>query len=157
MFVMLKEDRVKQPLYRSTRVVRAWRPTTKAELSRATSSWPDRIPPGTQWQAFPHRLSGFLRGVRRCVNGASAELVGSSSLGSMNECSAISDLPASTPSMKSTSHFGGNDGDEPGFGGQDDARGALESGIAPQVAVGSRRARLAAPAEPAQSGARTPP
>ena len=32
----------------------------------------------------------------------------------MNECSAISDLPASTPSMKSTSHFGGNDGDEPG-------------------------------------------
>jgi hypothetical protein len=56
MFVMLREDRVKQPLYRSTRIVRAWRPTTNAELSRATSCWPDRIPPGTQWQAFPHRL-----------------------------------------------------------------------------------------------------
>ena len=67
MFVMLKEDRVKQPLYRSTRIVRAWRPTTKAELSRATSCWPDRIPPGTQRQAFPHRLSGFLRGVRAAL------------------------------------------------------------------------------------------
>ena len=67
MLVMLKEDRVKQPLYRSTRIVRAWRPTTKAELSRATSCWPDRILPGTQWQAFPHRLSGFLRGVRAAL------------------------------------------------------------------------------------------
>jgi uncharacterized protein YjiS (DUF1127 family) len=63
MFVMLKEGRVKQPLYRSTRIVRAWRPRTNAELSRATSYWPDRMPPGTQWQAFQHRLSGFLRGV----------------------------------------------------------------------------------------------
>src|SRR5260221_8102973 len=71
----------------------------------------------------------------------------------MNECSAISDLPASTRSMKSTSHFGGNDGDEPGFGGRDDAcrRGALESGIAPQVAGGSRRARPAAPTAPART------
>ena len=67
MLVMLKEDRVKQPLYRSTRIVRAWRPTTKAELSLATSCWPDRIPPGTQWQAFPHRLSGFLRGVHAAL------------------------------------------------------------------------------------------
>src|ERR1700730_4905779 len=67
MLVMLKEDRVKQPLYRSTRIVRAWRPTTNAELSRATSCWPDRIPPGTQWQAFPPRLSGFLRGVRAAL------------------------------------------------------------------------------------------
>jgi hypothetical protein len=57
------------------------------------------------------------------------------SLGSMNECSAISDLPASMPSMKSTSHFGGNDGDEPGLSCKDEAcrRGALESSIAPHV------------------------
>src|SRR6516162_7199125 len=77
----------------------------------------------------------------------------------MNECSAISDLRASTPTMKSTSHFGENDGDEPGFGGKDDAcrRGALESGIPPHVAGGSRRARRAAPTAPAQSGGRTPP
>ena len=47
----------------------------------------------------------------------------------MNECSAISDLPASTPTMKSTSHFGENDGDEPGLVGKDDAcsRGALKA------------------------------
>src|ERR1700730_14194468 len=71
----------------------------------------------------------------------------------MNECSAISDLPASTPSMKSTSHFGGNDGNEPSFGGRDDAcrRGALESGIAPHIAGGSRRARPAAPTAPARA------
>src|SRR6516164_10498789 len=77
----------------------------------------------------------------------------------MNECSAISDSPASTPSMKSTSHFGGNNGDEPGFGGKDDAcrRGALESSIAPHVAGGRRRARPAGPAAAARSGGRTPP
>src|SRR6516225_7556990 len=73
----------------------------------------------------------------------------------MNECSAISDLPASTPTMKSTSHFGENDGDEPGIDGEDDAcrREALEDGVAPHAAGGSRRARPAAPTTPA----RTPP
>src|SRR6516164_5852669 len=76
----------------------------------------------------------------------------------MNECSEISDLPASTPTMKSTSHFGENDGDDPGFS-KDDAcrRAAMESGIPPHVAGGSRRARPAAPTAPAQSGGRTPP
>src|SRR6516164_4928521 len=65
----------------------------------------------------------------------------------MNECCAISDLPASTPSMKSTSHFGENDGDEPGIDGEDNAccRGALEKGVEPYVAGRSRRARPAAP------------
>src|SRR5215469_11109373 len=72
----------------------------------------------------------------------------------MNECCAISDLPESTPSMKSTSHFGESNGDEPGFGSKDDAcrRGALENGVAPHVAGGSRRARPAAPTAPARSG-----
>ena len=61
--------------------------------------------------------------------------------------------------MKSTSHFGENDADEPGFVGKDDAcrRGALESGTTPHVAGGSRRARPAAPTAPAQSGGRTSP
>jgi uncharacterized protein YjiS (DUF1127 family) len=67
MSVMLKEDQVKQPLYRSTRIVSARRPRTKAELSRATSCWPDGIRPGTQWQAFPHWLSCFLRAVRAAL------------------------------------------------------------------------------------------
>src|SRR6516162_618479 len=73
----------------------------------------------------------------------------------MNECSAISDLPAPMSTVKATSHFGGNDGDEPGFGGRDDAcrRGALENGIAPHVAGGRRRAPSAAPTAPT----RTPP
>src|ERR1700730_8948415 len=77
----------------------------------------------------------------------------------MSECSAISDLPAPRPTMKSTSHFGANDGDEPGFGGKDDAcrRGALESSITPHVAGGRRRARPAGPAAPGQSGGRAPP
>src|SRR5215471_12850488 len=78
----------------------------------------------------------------------------------MRECSAISDLPAPRPSVKSTSHFGGNDGDEPGFGGKDDdacRRGTLESSITPHAAGGSRRARPAGSAAPAQSGGRIPP
>jgi hypothetical protein len=56
--------------------------------------------------------------------------------------------------MKSTSHFGENDGDGPGCGGKDDAcrRGALETGVAPHFAGGSRRARPAGPTAPAQSG-----
>ena len=73
------------------------------------------------------------------------------SLGSMNECCAISDLPASTPSMKLTSHCGENDGDEPGIDGEDGAcrRRALENGVTPQVAGDSRRARPAGPTAPA--------
>jgi uncharacterized protein YjiS (DUF1127 family) len=60
MFVVFKEDRVTQPLFRPTRIGRARRPSTKAELSRATSGCPDRIPLETQWQASAHRLRGFL-------------------------------------------------------------------------------------------------
>src|SRR5215471_14241110 len=76
----------------------------------------------------------------------------------MNECSAISDLPASTPSMKLTSHFGENNGDEHGCG-KDDAcrRGALESAIEPHVAGDSKRAPPPAPTAAAHSGGRTPP
>src|SRR5215831_2405336 len=77
----------------------------------------------------------------------------------MNECCAISDLLASTQSMKSTSHFGENDGDEPGFNGNDEAcrGGALETSIAPHIGGGSRRARPGAPTGAAQSGDRTTP
>jgi uncharacterized protein YjiS (DUF1127 family) len=64
MFAIFKEDRVTQPLYRPTRIGRARRLRTKAELSRATSGCPDRISQETQWLASPHRLSGFLSGVR---------------------------------------------------------------------------------------------
>ena len=160
MFAIVKENRVKQPLYRSNGVVRGWRLKTRAEWLRATSCGADRIPQETQWQASPHRLSGFLRHLRAALREWRRRKNGrASSLGSMNECSAISDLPASTPSMKSTSHFGGNDGHEPSFSGKDDAcrRGALERGVAPQVAGGCRRAPPTAPTAPAQSGARTAP
>ena len=54
MFAIVREVRVAQPLYRSPRIAE----------SRATSCCPDRIPRETQWQAFPRRLSGFLREVR---------------------------------------------------------------------------------------------
>src|SRR6516165_10654672 len=64
MFASFKEDRVTQPLYRSTRIGRAGRLSPKAELSRGTSSCADRIPRETQWQVSPRRLSGFLSGVR---------------------------------------------------------------------------------------------
>jgi uncharacterized protein YjiS (DUF1127 family) len=64
MFASFKEDRVLQPLYRSTRIGRTGRLSPKAELSRATSSCADRIPRKTQWQASPRRLSGFLSEVR---------------------------------------------------------------------------------------------
>ena len=63
MFASFKEDRVTQPLYRSTRIGRTRRLRTKAELSRARFWAPDRISQETQWQASPHRLSGFLSGV----------------------------------------------------------------------------------------------
>ena len=45
------------------RLRRAWDPKTKAELSRAAPWRPERIPEETLWQAFPHRLTGFLSGV----------------------------------------------------------------------------------------------
>ena len=64
MFASFKEDRVRQPLYRSTRIGRTRRLSPKAELSRATSSCADRIPQETEWQASPRKLSGFLIGVR---------------------------------------------------------------------------------------------
>jgi len=64
MLASFKEDRVTQPLYRSTGIGRARRLSAKAELLRATSSCADRIPRETQWQASPRRLSGFLSGVR---------------------------------------------------------------------------------------------
>ena len=61
---IFKEYRVTQPVYRPTRIGRALRLRTKAELSRATSCWADRIPLEGQWQASLHRLRGFLSGVR---------------------------------------------------------------------------------------------
>jgi uncharacterized protein YjiS (DUF1127 family) len=67
MFAIFKEDRVKQPFYRSTRIGRAWRPRTKAEMSRARSCGPDRISQETQWHASPHRLSDFLSDVRAAL------------------------------------------------------------------------------------------
>jgi len=63
MLASFKEDRVTQPLYRSTGIGRARRLSAKAELLRATSSCADRIPRETQWQASPRGLSGFLSGV----------------------------------------------------------------------------------------------
>src|SRR5215469_4253340 len=64
MYAIFKEDRMTQPLYRPTRIGRAWRRRTKAELSRATSCSADRIPLERQRQASLHRLRGFLSGVR---------------------------------------------------------------------------------------------
>ena len=66
MFTIFEEDRVTQPLYRYTRIGRARRLRTKAELSQATCC-PDRISQETQWHASPHRLSGFLRCVRAAL------------------------------------------------------------------------------------------
>jgi uncharacterized protein YjiS (DUF1127 family) len=67
MFAIVKEDRVKQPLYRSNGVVRGRRPNTRAAWLRATSYCADRTPQETQRQASPHRLSGFLSGVRAAL------------------------------------------------------------------------------------------
>ena len=63
MFAISKEDRVQRRPYRSTKTSRAWHPKTNAELSRAAPWRPERIPEETLWQAFPHRLTGFLSGV----------------------------------------------------------------------------------------------
>jgi uncharacterized protein YjiS (DUF1127 family) len=67
MFSIFKEDGVTQPVYRSTRIGRARRPRTKAEMSRARSCGPDRISQVTQWRASPHRLSDFLSDVRAAL------------------------------------------------------------------------------------------
>ena len=64
MFAIFKDDRVTQPLYRSTRIGRARRLSSKAELWWATSSGPDRIRWEALGQASPRRLSGFLSGAR---------------------------------------------------------------------------------------------
>jgi hypothetical protein len=97
--------------------------------------------------------------MRCCVNGACAKTGDSSSLGSMNECFAISDLPASTPTGQLTSHFGENNGDKPSCGDKDDAcrRAALAGAIAPHVAGDSKRTPPAAATVAAHSGGRTPP
>jgi uncharacterized protein YjiS (DUF1127 family) len=63
MFAIVKEHRVKQPLYRANGAVRGWRLKTRAELLRATSCYPDRSPQETQSEACPGWLSGFLRRV----------------------------------------------------------------------------------------------
>ena len=63
MVAISKEDRVQRRPYRSTKTSRAWHPKTKAEFSRAAPWRPERIPEETLWQAFPHRLTGFLSGV----------------------------------------------------------------------------------------------
>src|ERR1700739_4933617 len=64
MLAIVKEDRVKQPLYRPNGVIRGWRLKTRAEWLRATPYCADRIPQETQRQASSHPLSGFLSGVR---------------------------------------------------------------------------------------------
>jgi uncharacterized protein YjiS (DUF1127 family) len=67
MFANVREDPLKQPLYRSTGIVRVGRARTKAQLSRTTSCSPGRIPQETERQAFRHRLSDFLRSVRAAL------------------------------------------------------------------------------------------
>jgi uncharacterized protein YjiS (DUF1127 family) len=64
MFAIFNAERVTQPLYRPAGIGRARKLRTKAELSPATSSCPDRIPQETPWQASPRPLGGFLSGVR---------------------------------------------------------------------------------------------
>ena len=64
MFAIFKEDRVTQPFYRSTRIGRARRPRTKADMSRARSCGPDRISQETQRHASPHRLSDVRAALR---------------------------------------------------------------------------------------------
>jgi uncharacterized protein YjiS (DUF1127 family) len=63
MFAIFNGERITQPLYRPTEIVRARKLRTKGELSPATSSCPDRIPQETRWQASPGRLGGSLSGV----------------------------------------------------------------------------------------------
>ena len=67
MLAIVKEDRIKQPLYRSNGVVRGWRLKTRAEWSRATFCYPDRVPQEMPSQASPHRRRSFLSGVRAAL------------------------------------------------------------------------------------------
>ena len=67
MFANVKQDRVRQSLYRANEVVSDWGLKTRAELSRATSCYPDRFPQETPSQASLHRLRGFLSGVRAAL------------------------------------------------------------------------------------------
>ena len=67
MFAIFNAERVTQPLYRPTGIVRARKLRTNAELSSATSSCPDWIPQETRWQASPRRLGGFLSGARAAL------------------------------------------------------------------------------------------
>src|SRR5215475_3412188 len=65
MFAIVKEDQVKQPLYRSDEVVGGWRRKTRAEW--ATTCCAERMPQETQWPASSYRLSGFLSGMRAAL------------------------------------------------------------------------------------------
>jgi uncharacterized protein YjiS (DUF1127 family) len=67
MFAIFNAERVTQPLYRPTGIVRARKLRTNAELSPATSPCPDWIPQETRWQASPRRLGGFLSGARAAL------------------------------------------------------------------------------------------
>jgi len=67
MFAIVKEERVKQSLYRSNRFVRGWRLKTRPEWSRATSCYPDRVPQERPQGALLHGLCGFLSGVRAAL------------------------------------------------------------------------------------------
>jgi len=64
MFAIFNAERVTQPLYRPTGIVRARKLRTNAELSPA-SSCPDWIPQETR--CSPRRLGGFLSGVRAAL------------------------------------------------------------------------------------------
>ena len=64
MFAIVKEDRAKERLYRSDGVVRGSTLKTRVEWLLATSCGADQIAQGIQSQLSPHRLSGFLSGVR---------------------------------------------------------------------------------------------
>jgi len=67
MFAIVKEDRVKQSLYRANGVVCGWRLKTRVELSWATSCYPARVGQETQWQGSLRWLSGFLSAVRAAL------------------------------------------------------------------------------------------
>jgi uncharacterized protein YjiS (DUF1127 family) len=133
MFAIFKEDRVPQPFYRSTRIGRARRPRTKADMSRARSCGPDR----TQWHASPHRLSDFLSDVRAALREWRRRKNSRLELARLDE-RMLRDigLTRAAADHEINKPFGGNNGDEPGVGGKDDAcrRGALESSITPPVA-----------------------
>lgn len=67
MFAIFNGERVTQPLYRPTGIVRARKLRTKAELSPATSSCLDQIPQETRWQLLRAGWGGFQNGVRAAL------------------------------------------------------------------------------------------